>query len=159
MLLESEGIDPVGTWGPGAFENDHAMDLLSVETVRWAAALREQLDARDTSWDDVEGLLVYARLLAWVARDAKPFGLLVDRNAAAPESSRAVAARWRDRFLAIESTSPGVAGRTESESSAFAAARRRVVEGVFDELISAAPDDDAPPPAPQERRPTPRTPG
>lgn len=45
----------MGTWGPGAFENDHEMDLLSIETVRWTTALREQLEVQDTSWEDVEG--------------------------------------------------------------------------------------------------------
>lgn len=133
----------MGSWGPGIFENDHAMDLLSSETRRWATALREGLDAPEASWDDIEGLLLYVRLLAVAGREALPFGLLVDPREAA--TSRAIATRWRDRFLDLESQVPPP-GPHDARFAEHRRARVAVVKKAFRDLLAVAPDDDAPTP-------------
>lgn len=130
----------MGAWGPGVFENDHAMDLLSIETARWATTLRETLDSPDCAWDDIQGQLIYVRLLAVAAEESGSFGMLVDRSKPSG-SSRDVATRWKARFLDLEREIP------------TNPARHAAVEAVFDRLIAAAANDDAPPPLKTKTKP------
>ena len=130
----------MGDWGPGPFQNDHALDLLSLETERWREALTV-LDDPETLWDDVQGLLGYVALLGFAAKEASAFGLLVDKTK--PESSRDVAKRWKARFLEIEAQMKEDPGFEMSDGFK---ARRRAVTKTFDALIRALDEDDAPPP-------------
>ncbi|MEZ4372206.1 MAG: hypothetical protein R3B07_15350 [Polyangiaceae bacterium] len=138
----------MGDWGPGPFQNDHAMDLLSLETERWREALTV-LDDEETLWDDVQGLLAYVALLGFAAKEASAFGLLVDN--AKPESSREVAKRWKARFLEIEDQ---VKAEPDFEMSDAFKARRKAVTKTFDALIRALDEDDAPPPQKPKQRAT-----
>ncbi|MCA9642420.1 MAG: hypothetical protein KC492_17085 [Myxococcales bacterium] len=136
----------MGDWGPGPFQNDHAMDLLSFETERWREALTV-LDDEETQWDDVQGLLGYVALLGFAAKEAGAFGLLVDKSK--PESSREVAKRWKARFLQIEDK---IKEEPDFEMSDGFKARRRAVTKTFDALIRALDEDDAPPPQEPKQR-------
>jgi len=137
----------MGSWGPGPFENDHAMDLLSIETARWASELREALDDPDTSWDDLEGLLVYVPLVTLAGKATGMRGMLTE--ASNPESSRGTAQRWKRRFLEIEATLADEPGF--KKTPAFGE-RRRAVASAFNALIRIAVEDDAPTPAKKRRR-------
>jgi hypothetical protein len=49
----------MGSWGPGVFENDHALDLFSIEVDELSEKLEAVLDLRPVAWDDIEGPLLY----------------------------------------------------------------------------------------------------
>jgi hypothetical protein len=128
----------MGSWGPRVFENDHAADLLSIETDRWATELDKVLSRSDASWDDIEGPLIYPHLLASVGGDGS---LYLGKTVGRPQSSREIAEAWKARYLELYAKKP-----TQS------AERRAVIEQTFDALIALAQDDDAPePPQPASK--------
>ena len=143
----------MGGWGPGVFQNDHAMDLLSGEAARWAGVLRTALEDSATSWDDIQGLPIYVHLLATVGVDPGLFGLLVDRASTDGRSSHAVAVTWKQRFLQIEAEVRLEPHQVDSPAAIAAAiARRTAVSAAFDALIAVAPTDDALPTGSPKRK-------
>lgn len=130
----------MGTWGPGVFENDHAADLVGLEMERWREYFAYSIDDPKTSWDDIEGVLVYVKLLVLATSAGGGDVCLVDRKKPTGETSRQIAERWKRRFIEIESTSPVL-------KADFPPRRREEVESVFDALIAANHYD----PPPQKR--------
>ncbi len=124
----------MGAWGPGALDNDHAQDLLSIEVDRWREAIDTHLRNEAAVWQDVEGPLVYVHLL--VAHGGGPGELrLRARGAVDGSSSAEIATMWKARCLAL--WSPYVA-RSGGQ------ARHDEITRLFDALLVLACTTDAP---------------
>ena len=124
----------MGAWGPGALENDHAQDLLSIEVDRWRALIDEHLRRADAVWQDVEGPLVYVHLL--VAHGGGPGELrLRAPSAPAASTSAEIATAWKARCVAL--WSPYVTREGGQ-------ARHDEIVRLFDALIALACTTDAP---------------
>jgi hypothetical protein len=119
----------MGNWGTGVFENDHASDLLSIETDRWATAFDKVIGKEDATWDDIEGPLLYVHLLALVA--AEDGDLNLGDSVGRPASSRQIATAWKERYVELYKGKP-----TQNPD------RRKVIDETFDALIAAASDED-----------------
>ncbi|MBX3183710.1 MAG: hypothetical protein KIT72_06270 [Polyangiaceae bacterium] len=134
----------MGSWGVGVFENDHALDLLSIERAAWQRKFEECMEIPAVAWDDIEGPLIYVHLLATVA----PGGVQLTNAARYPGlSSREIAGQWHAAYVAALSSH-------SSASEGYLAGRRAVVDAVFEALVSAASDSDAPK-APRRARKSP----
>ena len=106
----------MGAWGPGVFQNDHALDLLSLEVAHLVSELETVLAIEDLAFDDLEGPLIYVHLLARIAEEAD-CGL-----------SPAVVSRWRTTYLAaFDGTIGG--------KSAYITQRRALIAHTFDRLL------------------------
>lgn len=126
----------MGDWGAGALQNDHAQDLLSIEVERWRRLLDERLGAADTSWDDIQGHLVYVYLLT--STGAGPGDLCLRAQAdRGPSSSAEIAGAWKARYLDLWSKTP-------YSREAARTARYDEIVRLFDQLIALASPHDAP---------------
>lgn len=126
----------MGDWGPGALENDHAQDLLSIEIARWRAALDTCLRSDTASWDEIQGPLVYVHLLVTNGGPAGELRL----QASAPTgttSSAEIAMAWKARYLEVWSKTP------YTRESARKARYDEIVR-LFDALVVLACTTDAP---------------
>ncbi len=111
----------MGSWGSGVYQNDHAMDLYSLEIEHLAKQLEEILELEPVAWDDIEGPLLYVHLLSVLHRDQ-----------AFEWFSRSRVIGWKEKYLSIFD---GTMERPWPE-------RRAVIERVFDDLIAALPPDE-----------------
>ena len=127
----------MGSWGPGALQNDHAQDLLSIECDRWRQQLDETLENADASWQDIEGSLVYVHLLTTVAGDDPGSISLQRRPPRGASSSSEIAQGWKERFLGLTSSGPY---RDDSARQG----RLTEVTRLFDRLIELSASNDAP---------------
>lgn len=59
----------MGTWGPGVYQNDYALDLLSGEVMNLIDELEKTHAIEPLSYDDLEGPLVYVHLLSLIAQE------------------------------------------------------------------------------------------
>ncbi len=127
----------MGSWGPGALQNDHAQDLLSIETDRWRQLLEDVLVKPEASWQDIEGPLVYVHLLVLVGADDPGSVSLQPRPPRGSSSSSEIAVAWKDRCLAITD-----AARYRDDGARLS--RLAEVARLFDALIGLCATGDAP---------------
>lgn len=126
----------MGDWGPGALENDHAQDLLSIEVDRWRGQIAACLHDEHAAWDAVQGPLVYVHLL--VANGGVAGELRLQASPAVGASSSAeIATAWKARYLELWSKTP------YTRESARQARYDEIVR-LFDALITLACTTDAP---------------
>jgi hypothetical protein len=112
----------MGTWGPGVLQNDHAMDLCSLEVAHLVEELEKVLAIEGAAFDDIEGPLIYAHLLARIGEEFELNQL-----------DRATAEGWKAKYLHIfESTIQG--GRGD-----YVQRRVAVITATFDALIVRIP--------------------
>jgi hypothetical protein len=109
----------MGTWGSEVYENDHALDLFSEEAQRLADQLEEALGLKDAAFDDIEGPLVYVRMLWLLAQDSKVQGI-----------DRAKVEAWKKTYLEIFDTT------IEAPEGRYATRRREIIHREFDGLAS-----------------------
>jgi hypothetical protein len=125
----------MGTWGPGVFENDHALDLFSLEVARLVKEVETVLAIERLAFDDLEGPLLYVHLLALLAREHEVTGL-----------DRTTVERWKRTYVeAFDST---IGADTD-----YVAKRRKVITRAFDTLARRLP---APAVAPRPAKKTAR---
>ena len=109
----------MGSWGDGVFENDHALDLYVGAIHDLIKKLEDVLNIHDASWDDIEGPLIYVRLLAVLHRE-KAFGWI----------ARARAEGWKQLYLDIYDC---------TIDDVPEGPRRDVIVSTFDQLIVQLP--------------------
>lgn len=105
----------MGTWGPGVYQNDHALDLLSDEVMHLIDELEKTLAVEPLSYDDLEGPLIYVHLLSLIAHERPELDRL----------NRAIVEGWKQRHLDSFDTDPD-----------YLAERREVIVREFDTLIA-----------------------
>jgi hypothetical protein len=118
----------MGAWGPGVYENDHALDLYGIVTDGLKASIDETLKLTPVAWDDIEGPLVYVHLLGVLGRDHAISALF-----------QTTVKAWKQRYLEIF-----------DEELADEKPRRDVIVKTFDALIAQLP---AAPEAPVKPKP------
>jgi len=123
----------MGTWGPGVYQNDHALDLLWGEVDHLVEQM-EKVFALDNdpirsehgaglAFDDIEGPLLYIHILALLAREAHIQHKRLDW---------AAAERWKKKYLdAFNSTFPD-----EAKGSEYFLQRKDAITQEFDALIA-----------------------
>ena len=113
----------MGAWGPGVFDNDHALDLFSIEVDRVAGMMEAILSREGAAFDDIEGPLLYVHMLLLFAQERE-----------LRQIDRGVVARWRDKYLHIFNSTIG------SDYPDSVAKRREVIAREFDLLAARLPD-------------------
>lgn len=123
----------MGTWGPGVFANDHALDLLSIEVNRLAGLVEGVLARDGAAFDDIEGPLLYVHILSLLAQERE-----------LRDISRDVVARWKEKYLHIFKTT------VVSNDPGYVEKRTEVIAREFDSLASRA-GEATPEPPPKAR--------
>ena len=116
----------MGSWGPGVFQNDHALDWFSIAVSNLGAELEKALDIADADWTDIEGPLVYVHLLAVLAEQSPLMSL---------KASTVVG--WRKRYVDIYDSSRAEEGLAEPGDE-----RRAVIATTFEVLLRRLPTPD-----------------
>ena len=115
----------MGSWGFGVYENDHAMDLFGTAVEDLGEELEGALNVKNASWTDIEGPLIYVRILTVLA-DELPL-----------ELDSSTVEGWKARYLQIYDSSLERSGATEKGKP-----RRAVIVQTFDSLLSRLDDED-----------------
>jgi hypothetical protein len=106
----------MGAWGPGIFENDHALDLLGIEIDNLTQSIEAVLETEGLAFDDLEGPLIYVHLLARIGEESE---LGIERD---------VITGWRTKYLtAFDST---IEGKPD-----YIKKRREIIIRTFDRLL------------------------
>ncbi len=113
----------MGTWDAGVYQNDHALDLLSIEVASLVESIEETLAIEDLAFDDIEGPLIYVHLLGRIA------------NEASVDISRSQVAGWKATYLTAFDDTIG-------DRTAYVKKRRAVIVKTFDALTKRLDDDD-----------------
>jgi hypothetical protein len=116
----------MGAWNVGVYDNDHALDLLSIEVGSLVESLEEVLAIENLAFDDLEGPLIYVDLLGMIAK------------VATVDLARSRVTAWKATYLAAFDDTIG-------EVTAYVKKRRRVIVKTFDALASCLEDDKPPP--------------
>jgi hypothetical protein len=103
--------------------NDHARELFSGEVDRLVGLLEAMLSREDAAFDDIEGPLLYVRILSLLAQERE-----------LREIDRDVVARWKDKYLHIFNSTIG-AGYPD-----YVMKRREVIAREFDLLAARLPE-------------------
>ena len=117
----------MGTSGAGVFENDHALDLLSGEVHRLVEKVEAVLALPQAAFDDIEGPLVYAHMLARLAEER-------EIEWSGPGFDRGVVETWKATYLHIFNSTVG------TEYPDYVARRREVIAREFDALAARPPE-------------------
>jgi hypothetical protein len=124
----------MGTWGPGVFENDHALEICSTQVKRLADAVEEVLARNPVAFDDLEGPLVYVHMLLLLAQECDLEGL-----------DRETVARWKEKYLNIFLSTSG------PDYPDYVTKRKEVISREFDSL-AARLHEPQPQPTPKKQK-------
>ncbi len=113
----------MGTWGPGLYQNDHALDLVSSEIADLLDKLNSLFAIEELAFDDIEGPLIYVHLLAQLAAETDV------------RLDRALTVSWKARYLAAFTS-------TIEGDAAYITERKKVIAKTFDRLIAKLADDE-----------------
>jgi hypothetical protein len=115
----------MGTWGPGVYQNDHALDLLSSVYGDLQRELEAAMNQPSADWSDIEGPLVYVHVMALMAKD-------YTTNMLKPS----MVEEWKARYLKIYDESLG----DDADKR-----RRAIIAKTFDKLLAGLQKEEAPP--------------
>jgi hypothetical protein len=107
----------MGSWGPGVYENDHALDLSSIEVKRLAAQIEEVLASDPIAFDDIEGPLLYVHMLSLLAQEHELPGL-----------KRSTVEAWKKKYLDVFNAT------IDAPEVGYVIQRRDVITREFDSL-------------------------
>ena len=123
----------MGTWGPGLYQNDHTLDLLSEEVDQLVTRM-EEIFALDQdplrirhgvtlAFDDIEGPLLYIHMLSLLAQET---------HIESRRLNSATAKAWKQRYLDAFNSSLD----DSVKGSEYVVERNDVINREFDALIA-----------------------